>query len=119
MIYFTNMKKIIKLSESELIEIVNKIINEERSDYSIDKKFYDFLRANVEVEGRNVEYFEKPFVLMYIDGKSRLLNNSKKYLVNVLINAYGDDFPNLNDASKRLTAKKYIDELKKQYFYED
>jgi hypothetical protein len=56
---------------------------------------------------------------MYIDGKSRLLNNSKKYLVNVLINAYGDDFPNLNDASKRLTAKKYIDELKKQYFYED
>ena len=119
MIYFTNMKKIIKLSESELIEIVNKIINEERSDYSIDKKFYDFLRANVEVEGRNVEYFEKPFVLMYIDGKSRLLNNSKKYLVNVLINAYGDDFPNLNDASKRLTAKKFIDELKKQYFYED
>ena len=86
---------------------------------SIDKKFYDFLKANVEVEGRNVEYFEKPFVLLYVDGKSRLLNNSKKYLVNVLLNAYGDDFPNLNDASKRLTAKKFIDELKKQYFYED
>ena len=86
---------------------------------SVDKKFYDFLKSNVEVEGRNVEYFEKPFVLMYVNGKSRLLNNSKKYLVNVLINAYGDDFPNLNDASKRLTAKKFIDELKKQYFYED
>ena len=86
---------------------------------SIDKKFYDFLKANVEVESRNVDFSDKPFVLMYVNGKSRLLNNSKKYLVNVLLNAYGDDFSNLNDASKRLTAKKYIDELKKQYFYED
>jgi hypothetical protein len=86
---------------------------------SIDKKFYDFLKSNIEVESRNVDFSNKPFVLMYVNGKSRLLNNSKKYLVNVLLNAYGDDFPNLNDASKRLTAKKYIDELKKQYFYED
>jgi hypothetical protein len=86
---------------------------------SIDKKFYDFLKSNIEVEGRNVDFSDKPFVLMYVNGKSRLLNNSKKYLVNVLLNAYGDDFSNLNDASKRLTAKKYIDELKKQYFYED
>lgn len=86
---------------------------------SIDKKFYDFLKSNIEVESRNVDFSDKPFVLMYVNGKSRLLNNSKKYLVNVLLNAYGDDFSNLNDASKRLTAKKYIDELKKQYFYED
>ena len=86
---------------------------------SIDKKFYDFLKSNIEVESRTVDFSDKPFVLMYVNGKSRLLNNSKKYLVNVLINAYGDDFPNLNDASKRLTAKKFIDELKKQYFYED
>jgi hypothetical protein len=86
---------------------------------SVDKKFYDFLKSNIEVESRNVDFSDKPFVLMYVNGKSRLLNNSKKYLVNVLLNAYGDDFPNLNDASKRLTAKKYIDELKKQYFYED
>ena len=86
---------------------------------SVDKKFYDFLKSNIEVESRTVDFSDKPFVLMYVNGKSRLLNNSKKYLVNVLINAYGDDFPNLNDASKRLTAKKYIDELKKQYFYED
>jgi len=86
---------------------------------SVDKKFYDFLKSNIEVESRNVDFSDKPFVLMYVNGKSRLLNNSKKYLVNVLLNAYGDDFPNLNDASKRLTAKKFIDELKKQYFYED
>jgi hypothetical protein len=86
---------------------------------SVDKKFYDFLKSNIEVESRNVDFSDKPFVLMYVNGKSRLLNNSKKYLVNVLLNAYGDDFPNLNDASKRLTSKKYIDELKKQYFYED
>ncbi len=86
---------------------------------SIDKKFYDFLKSNIEVESRNVDFSDKPFVLMYVNGKSRLLNNSKKYLVNVLLNAYGDDFPNLNDASKRLTSKKYIDELRKQYFYED
>ena len=86
---------------------------------SIDRKFYDFLKANVETEGRQLDYSVRPFVLMYVDGKSRLLNNSKKYLVNVLLNAYGDDFPNLNDASKRLTAKKFIDELRKQYFYED
>lgn len=86
---------------------------------NVDKKFYDFLKSNIEVESRNVDFSDKPFVLMYVNGKSRLLNNSKKYLVNVLLNAYGDDFPNLNDASKRLTAKKYIDELKKQYFYED
>jgi hypothetical protein len=86
---------------------------------SVDKKFYDFLKSNIEIESRNVDFSDKPFVLMYVNGKSRLLNNSKKYLVNVLLNAYGDDFPNLNDASKRLTAKKYIDELKKQYFYED
>ena len=86
---------------------------------SVDKKFYDFLKSNIEVESRNVDFSDKQFVLMYVNGKSRLLNNSKKYLVNVLLNAYGDDFPNLNDASKRLTAKKFIDELKKQYFYED
>ena len=86
---------------------------------SIDKKFYDFLKSNIEVESRTVDFSDKPFVLMYVNGKSRLLNNSKKYWVNVLLNAYGDDFSNLNDASKRLTAKKYIDELKKQYFYED
>ena len=58
-------------------------------------------------------------IAKYFGGTQKLLNTSKKYLVNVLINAYGDDFPNLNDASKRLTAKKFIDELKKQYFYED
>ena len=86
---------------------------------SVDKKFYDFLKSNIEVESRNVDFSDKPFVLIYVNGKSRLLNNSKKYLVNVLLNAYGDDFPNLNDASKRLTAKNYIDGLKKQYFYED
>ena len=86
---------------------------------SVDKKFYDFLKSNIEVESRTVDFSDKPFVLMYVDGKSRLLNNSKKYLVSVLVNAYGDDFSNLNDASKRLTAKKFIDELKKQYFYED
>jgi hypothetical protein len=86
---------------------------------SVDKKFYDFLKSNIEVESRTVDFSDKPFVLMYVNGKSRLLNNSKKYLVNVLMNAYGDDFPNLNDASKRLTAKNYIDGLKKQYFYED
>jgi hypothetical protein len=95
--------------------------NDIKSQYqgSVDKKFYDFLKSNIEVESRNVDFTDKPFVLMYVNGKSRLLNNSKKYLVNVLLNAYGDDFSNLNDASKRLTAKKYIDELKKQYFYED
>jgi hypothetical protein len=96
-----------------------KVDIESQYQGSIDKKFYNFLKSNIEVEGRSVDFSDKPFVLMYVNGKSRLLSNSKKYLVNVLLNAYGDDFPNLNDASKRLTAKKYIDELKKQYFYED
>lgn len=45
LIYFTNMKKIIKLSESELIEIVKKIINEQRSDYSIDRQSNAIMNA--------------------------------------------------------------------------
>lgn len=83
-----------------------------------DRKFYDFLKANIEVDDNYLDGIEKPFVLLYIDGKSRLLSNSKKYLVSVILNAYGDDFEKLSDATKRLTAKFYIDQIRKNFNYE-
>jgi hypothetical protein len=47
-----------------------------------------------------------------------MLSNSKKYLVSVILNSYGDDFEKLSDATKRLTAKYYIDQIRKKYNYE-
>lgn len=107
------MKKIFILTEEDKKEVLNNYFGEP------SRKFYDFLKSNITVETYNGEWSNNPFVLIYVDGKSRLLSNSKKYLVNVIVNAYGDDFPDINEASKRLTTKKYIDDLKKFYFYEE
>ena len=30
---------------------------------SVDKKFYDFLKSNIEIESRNVDFSDKPFVV--------------------------------------------------------
>ena len=54
--------------------------------------------------------------MIYIDGKSRILDSSKKSLVNKIINTYSEDFPKVPEASLRLTAKKFIDDLKKEYY---
>jgi hypothetical protein len=53
---------------------------------------------------------------LYIDGKSIILSDSKKYLVSKIVSVFSDDFPNVPESSLRLTAKKFIDELKKEYY---
>jgi hypothetical protein len=83
-----------------------------------DQKFYDFLKSNIIVNSRVVDHFPKPFVLLYIDEKSRLLDSSKKSLVGKILRTYEDEFPNVTDSSLRLTAKKFIDDLRKEYFGE-
>ena len=98
------------LTEDDKKEVMSNYFGE------FNQKFYDFLKANITVEAQQIDHFPKPFVLLYIDGKSRLLNNSKKYLVSKLVNTFSDDFSNVPESSLRLTAKKYIDELKQQYF---
>jgi len=100
------------LTEDDKKEVMSNYFGE------FNQKFYDFLKANISVESQNIDNFSKPFVLLYIDGKSRLLNNSKKYLVSKIVNTFSDDFPNVTESSLRLTAKKFIDELKQEYFGE-
>lgn len=106
------MRNRLIITEEDKKEIKNQYQGE------FDRKFYDFLKANIEVDDNYLDGIEKPFVLLYIDGKSRLLSNSKKYLVSVILNAYGDDFEKLSDATKRLTAKFYIDQIRKNFNYE-
>ena len=98
------------LTEEDNKEVMNNDFGE------FNQKFYDFLKSNIEVESHNNEHYQRPFVLLYIDGKSRLLNDSKKYLVNKIVSVFSDDFSNVPESSLRLTAKKFIDELKKEYF---
>lgn len=98
------------LTEDDKKEVMNNYFG------NFYQKFYDFLKANVTVESRHIDHSPKPFVLLYIDGKSRLLNDSKKNLVNKIVGVFSDDFPNVPESSLRLTAKKFIDELKKEYF---
>lgn len=98
------------LTEDDKKEVMSNYFGE------FNQKFYNFLKGNITVESQQIDGIPKPFVLLYIDGKSRLLNNSKKYLVSKLVNTFSDDFPNVPESSLRLTAKKYIDELKEEYF---
>jgi hypothetical protein len=105
------MKRFI-LTEEDKKEVINNYFGD------FNQKFYDFLKANITVESRQIDNFPKPFVLLYIDGKSIVLNNSKKYLVSKLVNTFSDDFSNVPESSLRLTAKKFISELKQEYFGE-
>lgn len=98
------------LTEEDKKEVMNNYFGD------FNQKFYDFLKANITVESRHIDHSPRPFVLLYIDGKSRLLNDSKKNLVNKIVNVFSDEFPNVPESSLRLTAKKFIDELKKEYF---
>lgn len=98
------------LTEEDKKEVMNNYFGE------FNQKFYDFLKANIMVHSQKMENFSKPFVLIYIDGKSRILNSSKKSLVNKILNTYSEDFPKVPEASLRLTTKKFIDDLKKEYY---
>lgn len=100
------------LTEEDKKNVINNYFGE------FNQKFYDFLKANITVESQQMDSFPRPFVLLYIDGKSRLLNDSKKYLVSKIVNTFSDDFSNVSESSLRLTAKKFIDELKQEYFGE-
>lgn len=101
------------LTEDEKKEVLSNYFGE------FNQKFYDFLKSNITVSSQTIDHFPKPFVLLYIDDKSRLLSTSKKSLVNKIIRTYEDDFPNIPESSLRLTAKKYVSDLRKQYFGED
>ena len=105
------MKRLI-LTEEDKKEVMNNYFGE------FNHKFYDFLKSNVTVSSKEIDHFPKPFVLIYIDGKSKLLNNSKKYLVSKIVNTFSEDFPKVPESSLRLTAKKFIDELREKYFGE-
>lgn len=104
------------LTEGQIKKIIEQKETPKNIQGEINQKFYDFLKANISIESRSVDHFPRPFVLLYIDGKSRLLNDSKKNLVSKLVTTFSDDFPNVPESSLRLTAKKFIDELKQQYF---
>ena len=101
------------LTEDDKKEVMSNYFGE------FNQKFYDFLKSNVTVSSQEMEGFRHPFVLLYIDGKSRMLNSSKKDLVNKIINTFSEDFPKVSESSLRLTAKKFISDLKKEYFGED
>jgi|LakMenEpi03Aug12_release.lakeMendotaPanAssembly.Ray.scaffolds.fasta_scaffold1096955_2 hypothetical protein len=107
------MTKRLVLTEEDIKDIKGLYTGE------FNKKFYDFLKSNIEVSDQHLDGFENPFVLLYIGDRSRLLSNSKKYLVNSIVYEYQDKFPDLNESSLRLTAKYFIDQLKKKYFYEE
>jgi hypothetical protein len=83
-----------------------------------NKDFYDFLQKTISVDDNYIEGIEKPFVLLYIGDKSRLLSNSKKYLVSAILNEYEDEFPDLPESTLRLTAKYFIDQIRKNFYYE-
>lgn len=105
------MKRFV-LTEEDKKDVIKNYFGE------FNQKFYDFLKSNVSVSSQVIDHFEKPFVLLYIDGKSRLLDSSKKNLVSKIIRTYEDEFPNVTESSLRLTAKKFIEDLKNQYFGE-
>lgn len=98
------------LTEEDKKEVMNNYFGE------FNQKFYDFLKANITVHSQKMENFPKPFVLINIDGKSRILDSSKKSLVNKILSTYSEDFPKVPESSLRLTTKKFIDDLKKEYY---
>lgn len=101
------------LTEEDKKEVMKNYFGE------FNQKFYDFLKSNISVSSQKMEDIKRPFVLLYIDGKSRMLNSSKKDLVNKIINTFSEDFPKVSESSLRLTAKKFISDLKKEHFGED
>jgi hypothetical protein len=83
-----------------------------------NKDFYDFLQHTISVKDTHIEGMKRPFVMLYIGDDSRLLNNSKKYLVSLILNEYGDEFPDLPESTLRLTAKYFISQVRKKFYNE-
>lgn len=53
------------------------------------------------------------FKTIYIGGKNRSLDSSKKYLVNSIFNHLPEEFSNVDESILRKTIKNFIDKLRK------
>lgn len=66
----------------------------------------------------NMDFGDLPplkFRHIYICGKSKNLDSSKKYLLNYIFNCMEGEFPNVDDEVIRRTIKKYIDICRVEY----
>lgn len=96
--------------------IINESQEEIVNDYfgQIDNGFYNHIASNLEVEDIETDS-GYPFVVLYICDKPKLLTTSKRHLVDVLVMCFGDEFES-SEATKRLTAKKVVDDLRQKFY---
>lgn len=96
------------ISESQLNELFQPEFSSE---------FFNFLASKIEVDEIDLESTPEPFVVIYVCDKPKLLSSSIKNLVTYIVMCYGDEFPDISEESKRLTAKNVIKKLKSEYFF--
>lgn len=76
---------------------------------NIDNKILTHLKRHFPISTKKLDGFEKPFRFIYIDDRTRNLDDSKKYLVNKIFSILEDEFSNTDKNLIRRTIKYYID----------
>lgn len=71
-----------------------------------------YLEGEYKVYSLEVQGFPL-FKTIYIGGKNRSLDSSKKYLVNSIFNHLPEEFSNVDESILRKTIKNFIDKLRK------
>lgn len=70
------------------------------------------LKRNYPVIEVELEWLEKPIKQIKVDDKLKLLENNKKYLVDLISNILETDWSHLGTPIIRRTIKKYLDGIK-------
>lgn len=81
------------LTQKELIDTIYQYLEETFKTYTIDSEHVG------------------PIKYINVHGKSRLVLNNKKYLVNLLYNNLPDEITSLDPVIVRRTIKNYIDNI--------
>lgn len=91
------------ITEEEREEILSKY-----SDDTSDE-LLNHLKRNFEVYEVKTEWMEKPLKFIQIDGKSRVMDSNKKYLVGRIFSEVEELWRSLGTQKIRRTIKKYLD----------
>lgn len=90
------------ISEEEKKEILSKYQDNTSDELLVYLKRH-FPYGKHEMQGWD------PKAYIVIDGKTRFLDNNKKYLVNKIANSIREEWIHLDEPTFRRTIKKYID----------
>jgi len=100
------MKRIVRLTESDINRLVRKVINE-----SFNVPGFELVKQVTNGEGDNIDIFEKDYkdfqVLIYTASKN--VNGEDKRVVKVMVNLPGNNnLTNLVDVNKNAGGKSWV-----------